>query len=114
MRRHPANVPAGERWKDDYSFRPCFEDLLGAGAVIEHLAGTLSPEAQAVRAAWRDSRGNLLDALKRCSSGKELIAMGYEHDVALIAEVDVDRVAPVLRDGAYVKFSQPFVRDRPQ
>ncbi len=41
-------VPAGERWEDN-SLRPCFEDLAGAGAIITHLEGTLSPEAEAAK-----------------------------------------------------------------
>lgn len=94
-------VACGERWKGDGSLRPAFEDLIGAGAIISHLSGSQSPEARAAVAAFRDAEPALLDTLKQCSSGKELIAMGFEEDIPHISEVDVDDCAPLLRDGAY-------------
>ena len=97
-----AVVPCGERWKEDSSLRPAFEDLVGAGAIISYLPGALSPESQAAVAAYRAAAGDLVTALRRCSSGKELIAMGFAADIAAIAEVDADDCAPVLEDGAYV------------
>lgn len=93
-------IPAGERWKADGSIRFAIEDLLGAGAVIRHLGGARSPEAQVAVAAFEADRGRLLDALKACSSGKELIGMGFGDDIALIADMDADGVAPILSNGA--------------
>lgn len=98
-------IPCGERWKEDGSLRPSFEDLIGAGAILASLAGSQSPEAQAAVAVFRDAEADLAGTLKRCSSGKELIAMGCETDIPLIAELDVDECAPILRDGAYESFS---------
>ena len=100
-------VACGERWKEDHGLRPAFEDLVGAGAIITHLAGSRSPEAQIAVAAFDCVRTALLDQLKQCSSGKELTDMGYEDDIVLIAEVDADDVAPVLRDGAYQGAAAP-------
>lgn len=98
-----AIIPAGERWKQDDTLRPSLEDLIGAGAIIQHLPGSLSPEAQLALDAFRAAEPDLLARLKQCASGKQLIAMGFENDVPLIAETDVEACAPLLRDGAYRK-----------
>jgi len=96
-----AVIPAGERWHDDDSLRPSFEDLIGAGAIINYLEGRRSPEAHLAAAAFLRFEDALVDGLKTCSSGKELIERGFANDVFLSAQRDVDHVAPVLRDGAY-------------
>jgi 2-phosphosulfolactate phosphatase len=95
-------IAAGERWSDG-SLRPCVEDLLGAGAVLSPLpAAERSPEAQTAVAAFADARPELEARLGRCSSGRELIAKGFGSDITMAADLDVARVCPVLRDGAYV------------
>ena len=96
-------IPCGERWKDDGTLRPASEDLIGAGAIIRYLPGTLSPEAQVAVAAFANAENDIITTLKQCSSGKELIAMGFEHDIAPTAELDVDDGAPILKNGAYVR-----------
>ena len=53
-----AVIPAGEKW-DDGSLRPSFEDLIGAGAIITHLTGVRSPEAQTARSAYCSAQPNL-------------------------------------------------------
>lgn len=82
-----AVVPAGETW-DDGSLRPSIEDLLGAGAVINALRGSRSPEACAATAVFEEFRPRLHEALRACSSGKELIERGFDADVQLAAELD--------------------------
>lgn len=99
--RKIAVIAAGERWKDDGSMRPSFEDLVGAGAIICCLAGAKSPEATAAEAAFRGIEPGLVDALSRCCSGKELIAQGFVNDVILASELNVSECAPVLIDDAY-------------
>lgn len=94
-------VPAGERWPSDHALRPALEDLVGAGAIIGHLAGTLSPEAHIARAAFHSVKGDLVRTLRGCSSGRELVERGFEDDVAIAADLDLDDCAPILRDGAY-------------
>ena len=98
-----AVIPSGERWWADLTLRPAFEDWVGAGAIISHLGGTLSPEAGAALAAFRSSEDVLVTRLKQCSSGKELISKGSAADIGLIGQLDVDDVAPLLKDGAYVR-----------
>jgi 2-phosphosulfolactate phosphatase len=94
-------IPAGERWWEDGSLRPALEDLIGAGAIVRRLPGALSPEAEAALSTYTAMESHLLNALQRCSSGEELIAMGFEQDVDAVAEVDVDDCAPLLKEGAY-------------
>ena len=97
-----AVIPGGERWRSDGSLRVAFEDLVGAGALIQYLKGSRSPEAQAAVGAYSRARGDILAALSQCSSGKELISEGHERDISYSAHVDVDDCAPRLQDGAYV------------
>jgi 2-phosphosulfolactate phosphatase len=100
--RKIAVVPAGERWKEDGSLRAAVEDLVGAGAILRHLRGSLSPEADSAVAVFESVKHRLLSQLTACSSGKELIARGFECDIRICAESDVDDCAPILKDGAYV------------
>ena len=98
-----AIVPCGERWKEDHTLRPAIEDLIGAGAIIRHLPGSLSPEAQTAVATFERFAEDLHGTLSRCSSGKELIARGHAEDIRQIALLDATDTAPLLRDGAYAQ-----------
>ena len=95
-------VPAGERWKDG-SLRPAVEDLLGAGAIIQHLPGTRSPEATVAEATFRRFHTEVTACLQQCSSGKELIGRGFAQDVEVAAAVDQSACVPILTGGAYVR-----------
>lgn len=94
-------IPAGERWVDG-SLRPAFEDLVGAGAIINHLSGSRSPEAGLAVAAFMKFSNGLLESLQHCGSGKELIERGFARDVELAAELNSSNCAPLLVDGAYI------------
>jgi 2-phosphosulfolactate phosphatase len=94
-------IPAGEKWREDNTLRPAYEDLLGAGAIIRHLEGTRSPEARLAEQAFLGAQEDLLGHLRECASGKELREKGFEEDIALLAELDVDGCAPIFKDGAY-------------
>lgn len=94
-------VPAGERWPDE-SLRPAYEDLVGAGAVVERLRGfdpglVLTPEAEAAALAFAGLR-----PLEDCPSGRELVERGFADDVRIASELDVSVAVPVLADGRFV------------
>jgi len=94
-------LPAGERWPDG-SLRPCVEDWLGAGAILDGLSsGSCSPEAEAARLAFRAASADLTRLLRGSTSGQELIERGDGEDVTLAAALNVSEAVPVLRDGAY-------------
>jgi 2-phosphosulfolactate phosphatase len=97
-----AVIPAGERWKDDNSLRPAFEDLLGAGAILSYLQGSLSPEAEVAVTTFQAFQKDLLGYLQRCSSGKELIEKGYESDVEIAAAYNISDCVPLFTDNAYI------------
>ncbi len=103
--RRVAVIPAGERWPDR-SLRPALEDWLGAGAIVDGLGGSLSPESQAARDAYRSTTGRLKELLEQCTSAQELIARGYVSDVRLASELNVSRCVPRLVSGAYVDVSE--------
>ncbi|MEH2303965.1 2-phosphosulfolactate phosphatase [Nostoc sp.] len=97
-----AVIPAGERWKEDGSLRPAFEDLIGAGAILSYLDGSLSPEAEVAVATFQAFRQDLLGYLKKCSSGKELIEKGFEPDVELSAAFNISNCVPLFKNNAYL------------
>lgn len=101
--RQVAIIAAGERWPGDKTLRPAVEDLIGAGAVIDHLGGRRSPEALAAQAAYQQARARLPEYLRDCGSGRELIARGFVADVDLATELDSSDCAPRLVDGAYIR-----------
>lgn len=97
-------IPAGEKWPDG-SLRPAVEDLWGAGAVVEairkQIEVTVSEEALLAANAYQSVSGRLEQALSHCSSGKELVAMGYADDVATASEHDSSTSVPLLRGGRF-------------
>lgn len=94
-------IPAGERWPGD-TLRPAIEDLIGAGAIIDALAGEMTAEARVARDAWRSAQSELDALIRDCLSGRELIERGFEIDVDLALERNVSAAAPLLRGGVYV------------
>ena len=97
-----AVIPAGEKWENG-TLRPAVEDLIGAGAILSYLSGSLSPEAAAAVAVFDTFKNDLLDVLRKCSSGKELISRGFESDVELAAAINISDCVPVFTQKSYVK-----------
>jgi 2-phosphosulfolactate phosphatase len=106
-----AVIPAGERWQDDNSLRPCFEDLIGAGAIISYLSGKSSPEAISAVAAFLEARSRLGERLYQCSSGKELVESGFSEDVRLASQLNASDSAPVMIGAAFVRAG---AKDQPE
>lgn len=106
-----AVVAAGERWGDALdAVRPAFEDLVGAGAIIDSLdpSGAVahprcSPEASAARAAFQYARPRLFENLCDCVSGRELVAIGWEDDIATSAAYDVTTIVAELIGDEFVR-----------
>ena len=95
-----AVIPAGERWQDG-RLRPAIEDLIGAGAVISALTGSLSPEAIVARDVFHASRADLVDRLMHSTSGIELCERGFPQAVEIAAAYNVSTCAPILRQDFY-------------
>jgi len=93
-------VPTGEQWLDG-SLRPSIEDWLGAGAILSHLAGSTSPEAELAREAFLRQQATLATVIESCASGRELIEQGWAEDVLLATELESSMCAPVLIEHAY-------------
>jgi 2-phosphosulfolactate phosphatase len=97
-------IAAGERWPDG-SLRPAIEDWIGAGAIIAHLTGTRSPEAEMAYQAFLAAQADLTWYLTHCSSGRELIGRGFAEDIQIAAALNVSDCAPLLTAGAYQRYT---------
>ncbi len=93
-------IACGERWRstndESRELRPSIEDYLGAGAILEKLEGTKSPEAKVCIGAFQNAKPNLSELINDSSSGRELINMGYPEDVKFSCQVDLYKDVPIL------------------
>ncbi len=99
-------IACGEREKQPEpvgDLRPAVEDWLGAGAIIAGLNVSKSPEARLAEAAFVGSAQDIAALLWDCVSGRELREAGFGEDVRFASGLDTIDVAPVLRDGAFVR-----------
>jgi 2-phosphosulfolactate phosphatase len=93
-------IPAGESWPDG-SLRLAIEDLLGAGAILDRLACSCSPEAQVARDAYRAAQHELPSLIRHSVSGRELTDRGFPADIDLALEQNASTTVPILADGGY-------------
>jgi len=100
--RRVSVIAAGERWPGG-TLRPAVEDLVGAGAIIAELGGSLSPEARAAAGAFRSV--DVIAQLAESASGRELVDAGFPADVELAAMLNASRTVPVLRESAFTDHS---------
>ncbi|MGB9098852.1 2-phosphosulfolactate phosphatase [Erwinia sp.] len=92
-------IACGERWPDG-TLRPAIEDLTAAGGLIALLQAegrSVSPEAAAAVAVWQQG----IAELHHCASARELIARGFEEDVALCLDINADSYASQLKGDFY-------------
>lgn len=93
-------IASGERWsgsKDEpRDLRPSIEDYLGAGAILELLDGTKSPEAKVCISAYKNSKSELKELILDSGSGRELVQMGFLEDVEFSSQVDTFEEVPFL------------------
>jgi 2-phosphosulfolactate phosphatase len=104
-----AVIASGERWPNE-AFRPAYEDLIGAGALIAALAYSgLQPsvEAQAAAAAFQDAKGDLRSRLHATLSSRELLALGFPDDADFASQLDVSPTQPIFKAGAYQDLAHP-------
>ena len=103
-------IASGERWsgsKDELrDLRPSIEDYLGAGAILELLDGTKSPEAKVCIGAYKNSKPELDELIFDSSSGRELSNMGFPEDIKFCSQINVFKEVPILTqdDNGYSYF----------
>lgn len=97
-----AVIAAGEHWHGSAGMRPCFEDLVGAGAILSGLdSERCSPEAITAVAAYRAVANDLDSAMGACAGGRELAAWGFAEDVTMAAALNADGSAALLSAAGY-------------
>ena len=57
-------------------------------------------------AAFEQCHADVPGVLKRCASGKELIARGFEADVVLAGQLDVSQSTPLLQEASYIDYAR--------
>ena len=94
-------IPCGERWPSG-ALRPALEDALGAGAVLTHLAGRRSVEAEAFVTLFERHKAELREVLAQTCSGRELESRGHVHDKDYAAALNASDIVPRFDGVAYV------------
>lgn len=98
-------IPCGEQWNDvqtgENRLRPAIEDYLGAGAILDQLKGSKSPEAEVCVNAFQNSKHQIERLIWNSGSGKELRQRGFENDVIHCSRLNVYSAASKLLDNHF-------------
>jgi len=95
-------VAAGERWQNDNSLRPAFEDWVAAGAIASYFSkgASLSSEARLAATSFSAIASDIGAEMADCVSGQELIQRGFIEDVEWASALNATDVVPQLvREG---------------
>jgi 2-phosphosulfolactate phosphatase len=97
-------IPAGEKWQEQFesgTIRFAVEDLIGAGAIVYYLKGSLSPESLSAKIFYENVKEKLYDVISNCVSGKELIERGFIEDVKIPCQKNVSEAVAALKGKCY-------------
>ena len=83
------------------------EDYLGCGAILSAIMADYTAEAALCANAFLASQEHLEHLLTECLSGKQLIAAGFEADVAHSAQLNHYSCVPQLRGGKIMSYDAP-------
>lgn len=93
-------IACGERWsnakENEDKLRPCIEDYLGAGAILNLLEGTKSPESKVCIKTFKSSEKELEELILESGSGRELIGKGFSEDIKHSLRLDIFQEVPFL------------------
>ena len=103
-------IPAGERWLDG-SLRPALEDWLGAGAILQWLPGSRSPEAESAVVVFERHRERLVEALDQCGSGREMHERGHDKDKFIAGQLNISSCVPRFDGIAFAAAQQHHAAD---
>ncbi len=79
-------------------FRPNFEDLMGAGAVISYLTGTKSTQSESAEDSFKYNLPEMSSMLGRCAGGKLLLSHSSDDALKFVAELNAARTSPSLHE----------------
>jgi 2-phosphosulfolactate phosphatase len=91
--------PSGN--KGDFSL----EDALGGGMLIDQIVKkrkinvTLTDASHSAHILYQRFEGNLEEALRLSSHGKELVDLGHGDDLHYCAQIDITNVVPIYKNG---------------
>lgn len=79
-------------------FRPNFEDLMGAGAIISHLTRNKSSQAESAEDSFRYNLPELDKMLARCAGGKLLLSHSSDDALKFVAKLNAVPRSPRLHE----------------